>query len=176
MCKWDWPQVWAGRCFWRASAVAEVVVNTFSAEFSQSMIFALQAVTKERSASQVDEYLTWSRQTGSTLNVSPPFYKVNRHKHTHTFTRPDTNTPSISEQFSCQHTRSHVHRYVVWNTHTHTSLTFENLNFQDKKEKPELSPDNTICWLTWEKCWPEPKGVADVHSVTHWLHRENLNE
>lgn len=47
MHEWHWPQVWAGRCFWRASAVAEVVANTFSEEFSQSMIFALQAVTRE---------------------------------------------------------------------------------------------------------------------------------
>ncbi len=79
-----WPQAASCRCH----SVVEVVSMYHSTVFSQSMLFDQQAVTEDSFNCQVDEYSTWSRQTGSTLNV-PPLLSVNRQKHRYMHSHPD---------------------------------------------------------------------------------------
>lgn len=155
------------------------------------MLFALQAVTEERSASQVDEYLTWSRQTGSTLKCLTSILTVNRHKNTrmHTFavTRPDANTPSTQLQslscFSsdvntsvptCTHMRS------KW-THTHIEPSIKvETSTSRNQDRAKQNINQTLPWqhdmfVNMRKMLTCAKGAAGVHCVSHSDYRANLN-
>lgn len=58
-----------------------------------AQMFAQLAVTEERSDAQVDEYLSCSRQTGSTFNVSAPFNCHQTETCTQSLSRPGADTP-----------------------------------------------------------------------------------
>lgn len=103
--KSNWPRGPSGSC--SDLRVVEVVSQSSSSEFGQCMLFALQAATEERRAAQVDEYLTPSRQTGSTFKrpTSINCQDINTHTRSH-ITHPAANTPWLPHarsSYACKH-------------------------------------------------------------------------